>query len=75
MLNGRWFAGRMVLVEYLAPKVRKFLYEHVGIPIPTCGNPDTTCGNPYSVPTCRNAYANIWQSLYQRVDPNMWNLR
>lgn len=22
MLNGRWFAGRMVLVEYLAPKVR-----------------------------------------------------
>lgn len=21
MLNGRWFAGRMVLVEYLAPKV------------------------------------------------------
>lgn len=22
MLNGRWFAGRMVLVEYLNPKVK-----------------------------------------------------
>lgn len=32
MLNGRWFAGRMVLVEYLAPKVRKPLHEHVESP-------------------------------------------
>lgn len=26
MLNGRWFAGRMVLVEYLAPKVHTHIY-------------------------------------------------